>query len=109
MLYSLRVPLSPAQSDLSKQGVRLRRINLTPEDKELLISLLAAFEKEYSSFRAWSANLPSPSAQIEAGRQRDELVGRYHTLMMSQLSPDGWSKFMAYVLGERQKMYSPVK
>lgn len=109
ILYSLRVPSSPTQADLSKQKSRFRRINLTPQDEETVIALLAEFEKEHSSFRTLSSNLASPSAQIEAARKRDGIVTRYQTLMMSQLSPGGRDKFMAYVLSERRKMYSPAQ
>jgi hypothetical protein len=93
----LKLPDSPDQDAVSRQGRRLTRIGLSASDTTILKQALATFAGNYS---AWARNPRGGATDDQAWA----IVQATQTLLRAQLSNDGNVKFAAYVALEKTHM-----
>lgn len=103
VLLSLIVPDNPTQLDLSKHTSRVKRLALDSANKERLEDLLAAFGREYTAWQSSVSSLPATNV-AELRIERDALIGKYKSLILSQLSPEDAVIFGQYVTSQKTKM-----
>jgi hypothetical protein len=112
VLLSLAVPLAPTKLDLLKQEARLKRIDLSALDKEVLLDALKAFSRDYNTWKDKSnaASGPDPAVQpmssyrASLAAERDSLIENHVTVINQVLSEKGREQFKSYVTGEKTKM-----
>jgi hypothetical protein len=123
LMHSLRVPTDPDATALRQVQAKVRRLNLTEGDFEILVSELADFDTEAKAQEARiEAIRPSSAAGISAASARfleDRYVeeqrnlgslaeDRYEQLLES-LSPEGTARLQEHLLHvkTRIKIFAP--
>ena len=106
VLLSLSLPANPTSVDLKKQELRLRRIPMSNNDKQILTRIAKDFGRDFKQWQ--SALVPSENLSSDILAQevseRDALVARYKANLSSSLSSQGSAGFAAYLLLEKAKM-----
>lgn len=95
VLISLMLPTSPSEHDLARQKAHLLQIGLSSADQTILVQAVAAFATSYS---AWE------QAPAHTDDQAWAIVQNTRAQLQTQLSPDGNSKFSAYVALAKRRM-----
>ncbi|HEX3680943.1 MAG TPA: hypothetical protein VHU83_00270 [Bryobacteraceae bacterium] len=100
------MPDNPTQLDLVKHNARLKRLALDSANKERLEGLLTAFGREYTAWQISVSAIPvTDLAELQHMQiERDALISKYKSLILSQLNLKSAVMFEQYVTSQKTKM-----